>query len=1340
MPAIEHAPAAAAGSVPTASVNSAALAPTAAVVSTPTATAPAPSAATPLATVLNAVSGVLGFMADPAMNTNPQTPPVNQPLAWTMLAAARRQIGQAEPAPSTAAAVVQSSQTTTGAAPASALTTTANSQASTAAAAAGPTAPVLPTGGVTVAGAATLTNNFNQLVINQTSPRAIVDFRTFNLDANSTVTITQPTSTSVLLIQANGGPAQIAGGTIQSNGRVILVDRSGMTVSPGAQIDTIGGVVLSTAGFAFPADLGSNSFNAPGDPLAVITMDGTIKAGRGGLVALLAPQVVVGGTIDEPDGAVDVLGAVTAAHLPWSGAVTLNSANAVKRIAKGQSSLVTVSGAINAPGSTVRIEGMAAAGVIKQVVRIPGTVQATTVGTRRGQILVTGVGGNVGVGGSLLAEGDLGGPVGGKIQVDASGTVALGTTADLSVDGPAGGGVIAVGTTLQRAQSGPGGTATLTAQNVVIPKGATLDANATSKGNGGRVSVLSSGVTDFSGAITARGGPSGGNGGFVETSGATLNVTGTVNVTAPKGTVGTWLLDPSGKTSTATVTAASVTSQPTNPPVLSAFGLAPQFAPSPQAPPANSPLACTVLAAAGPQIGQPTADSSSGATPQQSSQTAGALTAGPTAAANSQAAATTTAATTTATINVGLEPHGVAVSLDGSRVYVANVGDNTVSVIDTATNTLIGPAINVGASPEALVLGPNGSRLYVANTGDNTVSVIDTAANTVIGPAIKVGASPVALAPDASGIWVYVANSGDGTVSVIDTTNNTVSSKATVGGSPTGVAAGPNGAYVTNTDGTVSQIDMFGRVLAKISVSASLDAVTVATNGTHLYVTDAGHGTVSLFDPFNPVIHTVKVGALPIALALSPDGSRVYVTNQDDNTVSVINTAANTIIGTPIPVGGGPDAVAVSPDGTRIYVTNLRSDTVSVINTATISDVPTADAQGPVSVNPSTGAVTGTAGFTDPAGLPLSYTATATASPAEGTVTIDAAGQFAYTPPRAARLAAAAPTPVNATFTVTASNGVEAASETVTVTVPPPTVTTTKVGGGPDAVAVSPDGTRTYVVNAQSNTVSVIDTATNTAIGAPIRVGLTPQAVAISPDGRRVYVANTGANTVSVLNTGTNKVIATIKVATNPMAVAVSPDGSRLYVADTGANRISIINTATNTVSRTLRSRQPQALAFSPDGSRLYVTHLGSNTVTVMDTATKTAIGTPIPVGAAPRAVAVSPDGTVLYVANLGANTVSVIDTATRKVGATIAVGANPYGVAVSPDGTLAYVTNESANTVSVINTATHTVLATIAVGQTPLGITISPDGYHIYVTDANSGSVSVISLGNPSSGGANAA
>ncbi len=267
-----------------------------------------------------------------------------------------------------------------------------------------------------------------------------------------------------------------------------------------------------------------------------------------------------------------------------------------------------------------------------------------------------------------------------------------------------------------------------------------------------------------------------------------------------------------------------------------------------------------------------------------------------------------------------------------------------------------------------------------------------------------------------------------------------------------------------------------------------------------------------------------------------------------------------------------------------------------------------------------------------------------------------------------------------------------------------------------------------YVPNANSNSVSVIDTVTNTVPGPAISVGTQPFSVAVRGDELLVYVANGASNTVSVINTATNAVTATIPVGSTPLAVALSPNGTTAYVANAAGNTISIINTATNTVTGTIAvGSGPVGIAFSPNGLTAFVTNTTDSTVSVINTVTNTVTAT-IPVGAVPTIVAVAPNGATAYVANGLANTVSVINTATNTVTATIPVGNNATGIAVSPNGATAYVTNSASNTVSIINTATNTVIATVPVGTSPTGVVFSPNGAAAYVTNTvSSNTVSVI-------------
>ncbi|WP_048107514.1 PKD domain-containing protein [Methanosarcina barkeri] len=261
--------------------------------------------------------------------------------------------------------------------------------------------------------------------------------------------------------------------------------------------------------------------------------------------------------------------------------------------------------------------------------------------------------------------------------------------------------------------------------------------------------------------------------------------------------------------------------------------------------------------------------------------------------------------TLTATVPVGTEPFGAAVSPDGTKVYVTNTkygNRGTVSVIDTAINKVTA-IVDVGYkySPCGIAVTPDGKKLYVADRDIKGVSVIDTFTNTVIAT-VPVGVNPLGVAITPDGKKVYVANRYSNTVSVIDTSTNAVIATVEVGSGPCGV--------------TVNQM------------------------GTVLYVTNCESNTISIVDiSTNTVTATVPVGKWPMGVTVTPDGTKVYVVDEGSNNVSVIDTATKNVIAT-VKVGKNPYGIAVTPDGTKIYVANSGDSdnlgsTASVIDTVT---------------------------------------------------------------------------------------------------------------------------------------------------------------------------------------------------------------------------------------------------------------------------------------------------------------------------------------------------------------------------------------------------------------------
>ncbi len=318
------------------------------------------------------------------------------------------------------------------------------------------------------------------------------------------------------------------------------------------------------------------------------------------------------------------------------------------------------------------------------------------------------------------------------------------------------------------------------------------------------------------------------------------------------------------------------------------------------------------------------------------------------------------------------------------------------------------------------------------------------------------------------------------------------------------------------------------------------------------------------------------------------------------------------------------------------------------------------------------------------------------------------------------------------------------------------------VGDKPNNIALTPDGEYAYVTNMNSDSVSVINTESNT-VTATITGFSSPDHIAIAPSGEYAYVINQENNSVSVISTATNTVTATITIGNGMSSglngLAITPDSGYVYVTNVGGMSVSVINTDTNEITATINVEgSPGGVIVTPDGKYLYVsqttynfdTEKSEGEILVINTATNT-VEKKIAVEAYPHSLSVTPDGKVVCVVSLDANSVnpveeslgfvSVINTDTNSV-ARVDVGCSPRGIAVTPNSQYACVTNLGTDdffkpakpinsSVSVVNLVTNTVSATleVPVGSTPYAIAITPDGEYAYITYGGSDAVSAINI-----------
>lgn len=467
----------------------------------------------------------------------------------------------------------------------------------------------------------------------------------------------------------------------------------------------------------------------------------------------------------------------------------------------------------------------------------------------------------------------------------------------------------------------------------------------------------------------------------------------------------------------------------------------------------------------------------------------------------------------------------------------------------------------------------------------------------------------------------------------------------------------------------------------------------------------------------NPLVYEVTSGPSHGTVVIGDDGLYTYTSDSR------------------LAEDGGVDSFVVQVRDTGLHLNFWVPSVISVdVPVAVSANVAPVETESPTMSAPSrsSGLVSGAVHVTDANGNPLTYTVST--SPEKGTVEIDNLGNFTYKPTEAAREAASARNAPDTAkidfFEISASDGAASLAVPVTVQVAPldgVQIDAITVGGAPQGIAFSHDGSRAYVAN-HDGSVSVIDTVSRTVVDT-FDVGDEPSALAVSADGTKLYVAQIGTSTVSVYDASSGDLVGSpIDVGSYPNAVVGDPASSHIYVLNSNSGSVAAISTIDNSVTSIPVGNAPSALVFSSDGAKLYVANFTDGTVSTIDTATNTVVGEPITVIGRPSALALSSDGHTLYVTDQDSGSLSLIDLMDLDT-KTLVVGRNPSDIAVSADGTRIYVANAGENTVSVIDVATAKVVSDISVGSTPIAMSFSPDGSQIYVVNASSGTVSVISV-----------
>jgi YVTN family beta-propeller protein len=315
-----------------------------------------------------------------------------------------------------------------------------------------------------------------------------------------------------------------------------------------------------------------------------------------------------------------------------------------------------------------------------------------------------------------------------------------------------------------------------------------------------------------------------------------------------------------------------------------------------------------------------------------------------------------------ATVLTGIHPRGVATGLlqDRLRVYVANRGSNSVSVIDPSDNSVENEVpIRFGAEPEDIAVGvtdANTELLFVANFASDNVSVID-AVSLNEGESVNVGDGPYALAADPpvedfegspflsaedlSSIrgflrlffHVYVANQNSRDISVLRVERETgeVEKVATieVQWSPSDLTVDPERGklYVANYDSDfLSVIDIPSLIRGNFNAVTNISGVGMSSVGVladptldRIYLLKEVPGQILILRPLThetvqlelpPIVGTLPVGLSPASFILDTEGRLFYIVNRGSDSVSVIDKTSGSVEAA-IPVGRRPYGIAM---------------------------------------------------------------------------------------------------------------------------------------------------------------------------------------------------------------------------------------------------------------------------------------------------------------------------------------------------------------------------------------------------------------------------------------------
>ncbi len=557
-----------------------------------------------------------------------------------------------------------------------------------------------------------------------------------------------------------------------------------------------------------------------------------------------------------------------------------------------------------------------------------------------------------------------------------------------------------------------------------------------------------------------------------------------------------------------------------------------------------------------------------------------------------------------ASIPAGLFPRQVVLSPDGQRAFACHQNDNTVIAIDTATNQRIGAPIAVIQSPVSIAITPDGSKAFVPSGTQPVMSVINPLTLQVIATVKLLGVANRAVAsPD--GKKLYVLHGPNHAVSVVSTDSLAVTKVLSAPSGPASMAIHPTlpRAWVSIPDrGVVRLFDTSRDEFAALETPTGKFArdMAISPDGARLFVGNLQQNTVSVLDTLTlDIVADIPVRSGPQGLEMTPDGSSLLVANNFDNSVTIVDPFKNQIVAEGIQAGKGSDSFAVieapSQMAYRAFVSNQTGNTVAVLDLQTgktLASIAVGKTPRMVAITPDQKRVCvcnsedGTLTIID------AVTYSVVGSPFQGvkqpiSIAISPDGKKAF---------------VGGADQTMSAFDLAGLKPLSTITLPGPA----------DAIVLSPDGKKGYVMHWPVHALSVFSTE-SLAVTKTTSAPGAPQAMALHPSLPLGYASFPDAGSVGIFDTATEE-FTSIEVKTGKWAqdLCFSPDGSRLYVANLNENTVSVIETATNQVIASVSVPGPKSPVFTSDGSMLVVASYLGNNVTLIDPSTNRVLGTPI--------------------------------------------------------------------------------------------------------------------------------